>query len=97
MKPTPRLPVFALSILLVGLATLAAAPHGSQMDPLNASYRIEDRKIPLLDGRHEVEAAPARRCTADPRVLSVNVLDQRPRVSGILAKGISHIEPKSPE
>lgn len=27
-------------------------------DPLNATYTIEGREIPLLNGRHEVEATP---------------------------------------
>jgi len=30
----------------------------SATDPLNATYTIEGREIPLLNGRHEVEAAP---------------------------------------
>jgi hypothetical protein len=52
------LPVFVLWAVLAGLLTFAGAPHECQMGPLSASYMIEDRKVSLLDGRYEVEAAP---------------------------------------
>lgn len=50
-------PILFLMIVLVWVAP-AGFSAGPAIDPINATYVIEDQEIRLIDGRFEAEAAP---------------------------------------
>ena len=53
-----EIPRAGVRFLQAGEERIPVSGNGAAADPLNATYTVEGRRIPLRNGRHEVEAAP---------------------------------------
>jgi hypothetical protein len=68
-----EVPRAGIRFLQSGQQRVPVSETGAAANPLDATYSIEDRRIRLRNGRHEVEAAPGSAAKAATRVFGLPV------------------------